>query len=166
VARGKLYVARQHGAAIPEGWAMDEDGRATTDPARGIAGTILPMAGHKGYAVSVLMDVVAGVLSGSAFGGAVVGPYRADARSGVGHLAIAIDIAACRPLAEFEADMEALIRELKAAPLATGVDEVLYPGEPEARHAQRCAIHGVALPAATVSELNAQARRIGVPELS
>jgi LDH2 family malate/lactate/ureidoglycolate dehydrogenase len=166
VARGKLYVARQRGAAIPEGWAMDEDGRVTTDPLRGIAGTILPMAGHKGYAVSVLMDVVAGVLSGSAFGGAVVGPYRADARSGVGHLAIAIDIAACRPLADFEADMEALIRELKSAPLATGVDEVFYPGEPEARHAQRCATHGVALPDATVTELNGHARLLGVPELT
>jgi LDH2 family malate/lactate/ureidoglycolate dehydrogenase len=166
VARGKLYVARQRGAAIPEGWAMDEDGRVTTDPARGIAGTILPMAGHKGYAVSVLMDVVAGVLSGSAFGGAVVGPYRADARSGVGHLAIAIDIAACRPLADFEADMEALIRDLKSTPPAPGFDEVLYPGEPEARHARGCAAHGVALPAATVSDLNAHARRLGVPELA
>jgi LDH2 family malate/lactate/ureidoglycolate dehydrogenase len=165
VARGKLYVARQRGVAIPEGWAMAEDGRPTTDPALGIAGTILPMAGHKGYAIAVLMDVVSGVLSGSAFGGSVIGPYRAEARSGVGHLAIAIDIGACRPLAAFEADMEALIRELKATPPAAGFDEVLYPGEPEARHADGCAVDGIALPAATVAELNAHARRIGVPEL-
>jgi LDH2 family malate/lactate/ureidoglycolate dehydrogenase len=165
VARGKLYVARQRGQAIPEGWAMDEDGRPTTDPGLGIAGTILPMAGHKGYAIAVLMDVVSGVLSGSAFGGAVVGPYRAEARSGAGHLAIAIDIAVCRPLDAFEADMEALIRDLKSTPPAPGFDEVLYPGEPEARHAARCAVDGIELPAATVAELNGHARRIGVAEL-
>ena len=165
VARGKLYVARQRGEAIPEGWAIDEQGRATTDPVLGIAGTILPMAGYKGYGITVMMDVLSGVLSGSAFGDAVVGPYRADARSGVGHLAIAIDIAACRPLAAFEADMEALIRTLKATPRAAGVDEILYPGEPEARAAERAAVHGVTLPEATVDELNANARRLGVDEL-
>ena len=166
VARGKLYVARQRGEAIPEGWAIDERGRATTDPEVGIAGTILPMAGHKGYAIAVMMDVLSGVLSGSAFGGAVVGPYRAEARSGAGHLALAIDIEACRPLAAFEADMETLIRELKATPRATGVEEILYPGEPEARAAERAAVHGVALPEATVEELDAQARRIGVAGLA
>jgi hypothetical protein len=163
VARGKLYVARQRGEAIPEGWAIDERGRATTDPEAGIAGTILPMAGHKGYAIAVMMDVLSGVLSGSAFGDAVVGPYRADARSGAGHLAIAIDIAACRPLAAFEADMEALIRELKATPRAAGVEEILYPGEPEARAAERAAVHGVALPEATVDELNATRDASGWP---
>jgi LDH2 family malate/lactate/ureidoglycolate dehydrogenase len=165
VARGKLYVARQRGEAIPEGWAIDEQGRATTDPALGIAGTILPMAGYKGYGITVMMDVLSGVLSGSAFGDAVVGPYRADARSGVGHLAIAIDIAACRPLAAFEADMEALIRTLKATPRAAGVEEILYPGEPEARAAQRAEAKGVALPVATVDQLDEHARRIGVDTL-
>jgi len=165
VARGKLYVARQRGEAIPEGWAIDEQGRATTDPALGIAGTILPMAGYKGYGITVMMDVLSGVLSGSGFGDAIVGPYRADARSGVGHLAIAIDIAACRPLAAFEADMEALIRTLKATPRAAGVEEILYPGEPEARAAERAAVHGVALPEATVEELDEHARRIGVDTL-
>jgi LDH2 family malate/lactate/ureidoglycolate dehydrogenase len=166
VARGKLYVARQRGEAIPEGWAIDERGRATTDPETGIAGTILPMAGHKGYAIAVTMDVLSGVLSGGAFGSSVVGPYRAEARSGAGHLALAIDIAACRPLAAFEADMEALIGELKATPRAAGVEEILYPGEPEARTAERAAAHGVALPEKTVEELNAHARRFGVAELA
>lgn len=58
VARGKLYLAKQSGEAIPDGWAIDATGAATTDPAVGIAGTILPMAGHKGYAISTLMDVL------------------------------------------------------------------------------------------------------------
>ena len=165
VARGKLYVARQRGEPIPEGWATDAQGRATTDPEAGIAGVILPMGGHKGYAIAVAMDALSGVLSGSAFGEGVVGPYRAAERSGAGHLAIAIDIARVRPLAEFEADMERMIERLKATPRAPGVEEILYPGEGEARAAERAARQGVGLPAATVEELNAHARRLGIPVL-
>jgi LDH2 family malate/lactate/ureidoglycolate dehydrogenase len=162
VARGKLYLARQRGEAIAEGWAIDAEGRVTTDPATGIAGTILPMAGHKGYAISVLMDVLSGVLSGSGFGPALTGPYVSEGRSGVGHLAIAIDIAACRPLPEFEADMERMIAALKSVPRAPGVAEIFYPGEPEARNAEKNLAVGIELPEATRDELRRQAADLGV----
>lgn len=153
VARGKIYQAKARGETIPEGWAIDGEGRATTDPATAIAGTILPMAGHKGYAVAALTDVLSGVLSGSAFGTGVTGPYMPEGRSGAGHLAIAIDIAACRPLADFTADMERLIEQLKATPRAEGVDEIFYPGEPEARHAAAAARDGIVLAPGTVRDL-------------
>jgi LDH2 family malate/lactate/ureidoglycolate dehydrogenase len=166
VARGKLYVAQGRGEALPAGWALGPDGQPTTDPALGIAGTILPMAGHKGYAIAVLMDVLSGVLSGSAFGDAVVGPYQAETASGAGHLALAIDIAAVRPLAAFEADMETLIRQLKSTPRLPGVDEVFYPGEREARAAAHHGVHGIELPLATVTELDAHARRLGLEPLA
>jgi LDH2 family malate/lactate/ureidoglycolate dehydrogenase len=162
VARGKLYLARQRGEAIPEGWAIDPAGHATTDPSAGIAGTILPMGGHKGYAVSVLMDVLSGVLTGSGFGTAIIGPYVPEGKSGVGHLALAIDIAAIRPLAEFEADMERMIAGLKSAPRAPGVAEIFYPGEIEARNEAVALAEGIALPEATAEELLDQARKIGV----
>ena len=116
VARGKLYIARQRGESIPDNWAIDVDGNSTVDPDLGIAGTILPMAGHKGYAISTLMDVLSGVLTGSQFGQSIVGPYVPDGKSGVGHLAIAINVEAARGLAAFEADMEKLIAELKDTP--------------------------------------------------
>lgn len=166
VARGKLYLARQRGEPIPEGWAIDAEGRATLDPAAGIAGNILPMAGHKGYAIATIMDVLSGVLSGSAFGGAVVGPYVPEGRSGVGHLAMALDIATFRPLADFEADMARLIADIKKAPRAPGVDEIFYPGELEALSEERQCREGVVIPAATLRDLDAQARKIGVPTLS
>lgn len=162
VARGKLYVARQKGQPIPEGWAMDAEGRPTTDPSAGIAGTILPMAGHKGYAVSVLMDVASGVLSGSGFLTGITGPYVPEGRSGVGHLAIAIDISAVRPLAEFEADMERMIADLKSAPRAPGVEEVFYPGEPEARAEAKHRAKGIDLPRATADDLRREAAQLGI----
>ena len=162
VARGKLYAAKARGDAIPEGWAIDADGRATTDPAAGIAGTILPMGGHKGYAISVLMDAVTGVLSGSAFGPGVTGPYMAEGRSGVGHLAVAIDIRAVRPLGDFVSDMERMIDGLRAVPLADSIDRIWYPGEREADSAERLDREGVPLPEAVVEELRSKGAALGV----
>ena len=165
VARGKLYLARQRGEPIPDTWATDVNGNATSDPVAGIAGTILPMAGHKGYAVSAMMDVLSGVLSGSGFGPMINGPYQADERSGVGHLAIVIDIEKCRPLAEFNADMETMIKTLKDAPRAQGVVEIFYPGEPEARADVENRANGVRLPQDTLVDLNKRATELGVAPL-
>ncbi len=165
VARGKLYLARQRGEPIPATWAMDLDGNPTTDPVAGIAGTILPMAGHKGYAISAMMDVLSGVLSGSGFGPMVNGPYQAEERSNVGHLAMVIDIARCRPLAEFNADMEKMIEGLKGTPRADGVDEIFYPGELETRADAEQRKSGVRLPQDTLVDLNTRAAALGVAPL-
>lgn len=162
VARGKLYVAQQKGEAIPPTWAMDASGAPTTDPAAGIAGTILPMAGHKGYAIATVMDMLSGVLSGSSFGRTVVGPYVPEGPSGVGHLALAINIRATRAYEDFEADMERLIAELKQTPTAPDVPEVFYPGEIEARTEARHLVDGLSLPRKTADDLRAQAAGVGV----
>ncbi len=162
VARGKVYLARQRGQPIPPGWALDAAGAPTTDPAAALAGLIAPMAGHKGYAIAVLMDMLSGVLSGSAFGDAVRGPYQAAERSGCGHLVIALNIAAFMPPAEFGQRMQALIAGLKSAPLAAGATEVLYPGELEARQAEQAARGGLLLPAQTLADLRALAAELGL----
>jgi len=166
VARGKLYVARKRGEAIPEGWAIDSEGQSTTDPIAGIAGNILPMGGHKGYAVATMMDVLSGILSGSGFADGVVGPYMPEGRSGVGHLAIALHIESFRPLQAFIADMESLIERIKQTPLAAGSEEIHYPGEPEAlaEVGQRKA--GIEIPEDTLAELNAGARELGITPLT
>ena len=162
VARGKLYNAKARGEPIPQGWAMDADGRPTTDAAAGIAGTILPMAGHKGYAIAMMVDMVSGVLTGSAFGTGVTGPYVPEGRSGAGHLALAIDIAAARPIAAFEADMEALIDEIKSSRPSPGAPGIFYPGELEAASDTRLRATGIDLPQSVVDDLRRNAERIGV----
>jgi LDH2 family malate/lactate/ureidoglycolate dehydrogenase len=146
VARGKIYLAKRKAMPIPMGWAMDASGAPTTDPAAAIEGVILPMAQHKGYAIAVVMDMLSGVLTGSRFGSAVQGPYQSEHRSGAGHLMIALDIAAFQPVVEFNARMEQLISELKAAPLAQGCEEIFYPGEIEARNDAANRRDGVLLP--------------------
>jgi LDH2 family malate/lactate/ureidoglycolate dehydrogenase len=165
VARGKVYLASQRGEAIPAGWAIDADGAPTTDPAAAIAGAILPMAGHKGYAISLMMDVLSGVLTGSAFGSAVGGPYQAEQPSGCGHLFIALDVAAFGDPDGFARRMEQLVGEIRSVPLAQGFDEVLYPGELETRAAREHRNKGLSLPRQTLDDLRRLATSTGVAAL-
>jgi LDH2 family malate/lactate/ureidoglycolate dehydrogenase len=165
VARGKMYLARQRGQRIPAGWAVDADGVPTTEPAAAIAGVILPMAGHKGYAISLMMDVLSGVLTGSAFGAAVSGPYQLERRSGCGHLFIALDVASFGDPDGFTRRMEQLVDEVKSVPLARGSDEVFFPGELEARASREHLRQGLSLPRQTLDDLRQLAHSTGVPAL-
>ncbi|MFG1463482.1 Ldh family oxidoreductase [Xanthobacter sp. DSM 24535] len=161
VARGKIYLAQQKRLAIPEGWAINAEGEPTTDPADALKGVTLPMAQHKGYAIAVMMDMLSGVLTGSAFGTGVSGPYQAERRGGTGHFMIALDIAAFQSPAEFGERMDRLIDELKSVPLAKGFDEIVYPGELEARNDAMHRAHGILLPADTVKDLGRLADETG-----
>ena len=98
VARGKLHHAKATDKLIPEGWLLDKQGYAKTNPTDGIAGQPLPVVGHKGYAISMAMDVLSGILSVSQSGTSVTDPYQKKGRSRAGHLVIIIDIAKCRPI--------------------------------------------------------------------
>ncbi|CAN5352233.1 Ldh family oxidoreductase [soil metagenome] len=165
VARGKIYLAKQKGETIPPGWAIDAEGRPTIDPAAAIEGVILPMAGHKGYAIATVMDMLSGVLTGSLFGGNIGGPYQTERRSGAGQMMIVLDIAAFLPPAEFGTRMETLIGELKSVPLAEGHQEILYPGELEARNEAINRRDGLLLPDDTLADLAKAAREMGVASL-
>ncbi|MGH3095552.1 MAG: Ldh family oxidoreductase [Streptosporangiales bacterium] len=162
VARGKIYLARNRGEPIPPGWAMSADGRPTTEPDEAIAGLTLPMAEHKGYAISLMMDVLSGVLTGSGFGSAVTGPYQSESRSRCGHLYLALRIDAFLPGDEFRERMNALVGELKSVPPAPGFDAVLYPGEVEDRAECQNRREGLLLPDETVADLSRLATESGV----
>src|SRR5215210_123199 len=164
VARGKIYLAQNRGEPIPETWALTPDGAPTTDPAEGVLGVILPMAGHKGYAITFMMDVLSGALTGSAVGTGVHGPYEADRPSGAGHLFLALDPDAFGDRAGYETRVRQLIDEVKTVPLAQGVDEVFYPGEVEDRaEAANLAEGGVVLAEQSLADLHELATATGVP---
>ncbi|SDM19917.1 Malate/lactate/ureidoglycolate dehydrogenase, LDH2 family [Geodermatophilus siccatus] len=164
VARGKIYLAQSRGESIPESWALTADGAPTTDPAEGVLGVVLPMAGHKGYAIAFMMDVLSGALTGSGVGTEVHGPYEPEARSRAGHLFLAIDPSALGDRADYEARVQRLIDEVKSVPLAQGSDEVFHPGEVEDRaEAANLAAGGVVLAAESLADLRRLATETGVP---
>ncbi|GAB3063364.1 Ldh family oxidoreductase [Intrasporangium mesophilum] len=163
VARGKVYLAAERGEQIPEGWAAAADGTPTTDPAAAIDGLILPMAGAKGYVISFMMDVLAGVLTGSAFGDSVAGPYDPTRRSGAGHLLIVIDIAAAGDADEFACRMEQLVDQTHSGELAAWADHILVPGELEDRARVANERDGIRLAPATWAALRELAQPHGIP---
>ncbi|SEB68152.1 Malate/lactate/ureidoglycolate dehydrogenase, LDH2 family [Paramicrobacterium humi] len=162
VARGKIYAAKQRGEDIPADWAIDAQGRPTTDAQAAIEGILAPVGGHKGYGISFMMDVLSGVLTGSRFSTGVVGPYVPDERSGCGHLVIALDVSAFMGLDEFRARVAELIAQTKSVPRAAGVAEIFVPGEIEARAEERSRTVGVTLPQKTADDLARLARECGV----
>lgn len=168
VARGKIYLAAEREEPIPGGWAADAEGAATTDPRSAVDGLILPMAGHKGYAMAFMFDVLAGVLTGSSFGASVAGPHEPDRRSGCGHFLVVVDVAATQPADEFTARMEALVTETKANPTAPDSPEIFVPGELEQRTASRNAAAGITLPEKTWHDLAELAAEAGIdlPEVT
>jgi len=124
VAGSKLGMAHERGQKIPFGWAIDADGNPTDDPIKGIEGGLLPVGGPKGYGLAVMLDVMAGVLSGGRFG-------KGLGSGGSAQLYQALDIAHFLPLADFKARMEQLIAQIKGSALAPGSNGIFFPGEIE-----------------------------------
>jgi LDH2 family malate/lactate/ureidoglycolate dehydrogenase len=162
VARGKVYLANKRNEPIPDTWALNDQGVPTTDPAEAVKGMIQPMGQHKGYAISVAMDMLAAVLSGSAFGSQIVGPMMPEGRSGAGHFLMVLNIAAFQPLESFCKRMDDYIAQLKATPLAANAAEILYPGELEARNDKKHRAEGVQIPADTANDLRELAKSLGL----
>lgn len=165
VARGKIAVAMQRGEPIPEGWAMTEDGRPTTDAAEAFKGILLPMAQHKGSGIGIMVDLLSGVLSGSGFLTGVSSPFHYDRKSNCGHCIIVMDIKAFMPLAEYNERVERFIEEIKGVPKAHGVEEVFYPGEIEVHKDAINREVGLKLPLEVLKDLEETGKDAGVSNL-
>ncbi len=153
VAEGKLAVARDRDEPVPEGLVLDAEGRGSTDPADFYAGgVLLPFGGHKGYGLSVLIEIVGGLVSGTGIGS------MPGFRGGFGTVLLAFDIAAFLPVVEFREQTERFCRELTATPAAEGHREVLVPGEPEERVRRERERDGIPIAEPTWHELNALLR--------
>jgi LDH2 family malate/lactate/ureidoglycolate dehydrogenase len=165
-ARGKIRLAAQHGEDIPPGYALDADGRTTTDPVAALRGVVLPIGGPKGSGLALLMDILCGVLSGAAFAGDVGDQYKSyDRPQNVGHFFLALKPDLFLPAAEYHSRMDTLVERVHANPRMDGVSEVLLPGEIEARQEAPRTTSGIPYGDAEVSSLRDEADRAGVAEL-
>jgi len=121
-ARGKIVAAQRAGRPIPEGWAVDASGHATTDPAAALGGTLLPIGGAKGGALALMVEILGAALTAGAFGWEASSFFDAQGEPpDMGHLLIAIDPAPAAGGA-FGARMSTLLAAVAAEP------EVRLPG--------------------------------------
>lgn len=163
VARGKIIVASQKDERIPEGWAIDKKGNPTTDAQEALDGSVLPMGGPKGYAISMFIDILSGVLTGAGFGKYVNNMYENwEDPQNVGHFFLVIDINQFMPLEDFKKRMDLYIREIKAEPKAEGISEIFIPGEIEHRRSNEHKKNGIVLSPKVVEELNEIGKKYGL----
>jgi LDH2 family malate/lactate/ureidoglycolate dehydrogenase len=164
VARGNIIAANRKKQAIPEGWALDPEGNPTTDAQQALMGTVLTMAGHKGYALALMIEVFSSVLSGAAIGSDIGSMYKnLDRKQDVGHFFCLVNIDAFLDLAEFKRRMDETIERLKAGKRRPGVEEILVPGESSARKARHNAEAGIVVADETLAELQQWCARFDIP---
>ncbi len=174
VAIGKLTIASRWRQPIPEGWALDDQGHPTRDPDVALKSRLLtPLGGtrelgsHKGYGLGVMVDILSGVLPGAVYGDLFLRSDMTERQhTNVGHFFGAIDVARFRPLEEFMAAMDEMLRALKTAPPAEGEARVWVAGEPETECEKRRRVEGIPLVPTLVRQVNELARTRGVSPLA
>ena len=162
VAAGKLGVAVARGAEVPEGWILDRDGNPSTDPTDlGKGGAVLPLGGpegHKGYGLSVMVEILSGILTGLGFG------HDPSGRHNDGCFMAAFNVDAFRDVEEFKAEVTEFAQYLKSSPPAAGFTEVFYPGEPEHRRTQQLLTEGIVVEDSTWGRLMGLAAELGLAD--
>lgn len=163
VAQGKVMLAMKKGERIPEGWATDDKGIPTTDASQGFNGFLLPMGGYKGYCMAIIVDALAGVLTGAAFGKGVTSIYRDLVnKQDSGHFFMAVRVQNFMEPDLFKSLIDRYIQEVKSTPLAAGSAEVFLPGEKEYRTAARRKTEGIPMADAVIDEILKTASDVGV----
>ena len=152
VARGKIMVAAKEGRSIPDGWALDAEGRPTTDPNAALSGAMLAMGGTKGALLAMVVELLCVALTGAAFG------FEADSffvdegnRPRLGHALLAVDPGALAGADAFASRIEAFIAAMQAE------DGVRLPGSRRDARAARAATEGIDIPEALHQRLQALA---------
>jgi LDH2 family malate/lactate/ureidoglycolate dehydrogenase len=158
--KGMMRWHEREGLTMPLDWALTPDGRETDDPAAAMQGALLGIGQYKGYGLSLMTDVMTGVLSGGAFGRA---PYSDPKRQDVAHSFLALDVDWFMPLADFRDRMGRLIDDIRTSRLRPGFEAVLVPGELEHKRETEKRQRGVPIDRAVHDDLRDLAGELGIP---
>ena len=157
VAEGKLRLARAKGEQVAPGLILDREGQPSTDPADFYdGGTLLPFGGHKGYGLSVMIELVAGGLSGMA------PSITTKFLGGNGTLLMALNIGHFVPPETFMTEADEFCANVKSTPVVAGFSEVLVPGEPEIRSRRQRLASGIPVPDHTWQSIQSLADELHV----
>lgn len=163
VAHGRIVAAAARGETIPAGWAVDGDGRMTTDPHQALQGALLPFGGAKGSGLALIIDVLAGLWTGALSGPMITPLYQQlDRAQGLGHLFVAFSVEAFTDLKGFTERVDRFIRDIRSLPPADGHTRVYLPGEIEHLRTIEYQERGIPLPPDVVAEIQRVAGEIGI----
>jgi len=145
-ALGKILALRAAGEAIPEGWALSSKGEPTTDASTAAEGLLLPLGGHKGFGLALVLEVLSAILSGARVGQNAGSMYRTwTEKEGLGHFFLAISVDAFRPREDYEQGLADLANQVRSAQVIADGNEIFLPGEVEARNERNASQNGIRL---------------------
>ena len=139
-ARGKIIESKRKGLDLPDGWALDKDGNPTNDPEAALEGSILPFGGFKGYALSLLIEILTGPLVQAGYGLGVSGTASPTQDCTKGDLYVVIDPTKFGDFGEFVANTEDFVSQVRS----TG-ENVAIPGDLEVKRIADAEANGVAI---------------------
>jgi LDH2 family malate/lactate/ureidoglycolate dehydrogenase len=164
---GKVRLKAQRGEELPVGWMIDRQGKPLTDPKRMEEGYLLPIGDYKGYGLSLIIGLLAGMLNRAAFGREVVDMLKQPgAVTNTGHAIVALSVEAFGPVEEFKRDVDGAIRLMRGAQRLPNVERVWLPGEQSHLKKLDRTANGIPMPKPLRDSLNAVARDLGVAPLS
>jgi LDH2 family malate/lactate/ureidoglycolate dehydrogenase len=165
-AYGKVKVAAQQGKTMPEGWMIDREGKALTDPNRADDGFLLPIGGYKGAALALMFGLLAGTLNGAANGEDVVDFNKDDTTpTNTGQAICVIDVKAFAEPTAFKQQVDNVIRQLHGSALLPGFERIRLPGEDRARRIGERRAQGIPIPPALGAALDKMAAELGTAPL-
>ncbi|MDP3799519.1 MAG: Ldh family oxidoreductase [Polaromonas sp.] len=165
-AYGKVKAKAKRGEQMPEGWMIDRQGKPLLDPQRAGEGFLVPIGGHKGYGLALIVGLLAGTLNGAAMGREVI-DFNHDhvTPTNTGQSVLVIDLAAFAEPEMFKAAVDHLVRDLRGSERLPGVERIWLPGEQSHHRRQQYAAEGIPLSAGQVSELTTLAHELGIAPL-
>jgi LDH2 family malate/lactate/ureidoglycolate dehydrogenase len=166
-AYGKVKTKAQRGEMMPEGWMMDREGKPLLDPKRSEEGFLLPIGGYKGYGLSLMFGLLAGTLNGAAMGKEVIDFNNDDTSvTNTGHCIVVVNPASFGDPDEFRANVDTVVRDLRASKRLPGVERIWLPGEQSAIKRLQRGKEGVPVPPALRGALDKVAGELDIAPLA
>jgi len=167
VASLRVINEKNAGRKIPENWIIDKDGNPTNDPANfPQEGALQPMAAHKGYGVSMFIELMTSIISGgllSMSGNIPSWNLKLDQPNGISHSFLAIDVDKLFYKGYLKERVDEMIRDIHSAEPVNPEVPVTVPGERAWKHSQEADANGIDLPENTIAQLTLLAEMAGIP---
>jgi len=165
-AYGKVKSKAKAGEMMPEGWMIDRKGKPLTDPSRADEGFLLPIGGHKGAGLALVVGLLAGSLQGAAMGKEVI-DFNKDHRSktNTGQAILVIDLNAFGEPGVFKAGVDTLIRDIRSSERLDGVERIWLPGEQSHWRRQQYLQEGIPISAGVAKDLLSLSDELGIEPL-
>ena len=166
-AYGKVKAKAQRGEMMPEGWMIDRQGKPLLDPNKSNEGFLLPIGGHKGYGLALMVGILAGTLGGAAMGRNVI-DFNADhvTVTNTGQAILVIDLSAFGDPHVFKQSIDHLVRDIRNSERLPNVERIWLPGEQSHAKRQNYQVSGIPIASGLVTELTSLAHELGIPPLN